>query len=383
MNLTKRQLLLLIKFLFTIIIVALLILLIQNWHDYYFRKFNFKLQNPQLSSIEIKNNGKETAAFGITLNNNKFFSNNNEVLNEIIGMPPEYEGEPLYRRTWRFIINNSYHYPPITGNNWLNSPALFLNSVGFGFCDDSANLFCNILQLAGYETRIWDIYGHVIPEVLINGKWEMYDPDLKVYYLTKDNKVAGVEELAKKPDLITSPYKQVQSDPFPYSSYVSSLYSTTNNNSIGSSKDIYPNYDLIFRIPPGGKIVFPGKFHYPLLTIDPNYPVKNYSNLKYTVPKGWTGNINIPLVIHTIYGKGKIRIGSTEYDVGSKALQQHLESQQIIPDFNIKIINSPEDINIVYLINPMRFNLASNNKLYLEGIYLQHLSFKVVTNTPD
>ena len=41
----------------------------------------------------------------------------------------------------------------------------FLNIYGFGYCDDSAVSFSVLAEKAGLKSRVWDLSGHVAPEV--------------------------------------------------------------------------------------------------------------------------------------------------------------------------------------------------------------------------
>ena len=84
------------------------------------------------------------------------------------------------------VLNtNSYHYFTVSAALWLHSPALFLNSLGVGWCDDRAAVVHHLLAEMGYTARLWSLQGHVVPEVLINGRWEVWDTDLGVYYYTR------------------------------------------------------------------------------------------------------------------------------------------------------------------------------------------------------
>jgi hypothetical protein len=53
------------------------------------------------------------------------------------------------------------------------------------------------------------------------------------------------------------------------------------------------------QIPPGGILEFPDVFGPPLLSYYLT-DVPYYSNARLTIPKGWTGTVNTPLVIHSI-----------------------------------------------------------------------------------
>ena len=54
--------------------------------------------------------------------------------------------------------------------------------LGGGFCSQHAIIFNNILRDQNIEARILGLSGHVLNEVLISGKWNVYDPDYNVIF---------------------------------------------------------------------------------------------------------------------------------------------------------------------------------------------------------
>ncbi|MGE3600168.1 MAG: hypothetical protein AB7N70_31965 [Dehalococcoidia bacterium] len=88
-------------------------------------------------------------------------------------------------------------------------------------------------RAAGYEARVWGLSGHVVPEILVDGRWQMFDPDLAVYYKDESGAVAGVEDIVSRPDLITQPQSPIFAGSnyvFPYSTTVRDIYATTADN---------------------------------------------------------------------------------------------------------------------------------------------------------
>jgi hypothetical protein len=262
--------------------------------------------SPQTDYIRIINHSAGTASFTMNLNN-KLFATDNDVMAEIQSMTPEYVGEPIERKVWRFIRDNRYHWSLLSEWWWPTaSPALFFNSIGFGLCGNSAMVYCQLMTLLGYQTRLWWLDGHVVAEVLINGRWELYDPDEQVYYENYHGEVAGVEELAANPALITNPI-----NPLPgaisqaYSQYLADIYATANNNLVEPWYYDYSvsGYVLNLQIPAGGTLEFPAVFAPPIHT-DDYTDAPSYTNGSLTVPRGWNGTLDTPLVIHTIGYEG-------------------------------------------------------------------------------
>ena len=262
--------------------------------------YDLTTDTPQTDYIRIINHSSNTASFRMNLNN-MLFSSDNDVLNEIQAMPAEYINEPIERKVWRFIRDNRYHWYPLTADEWISSrPSLYFNSVGFGFCDSTAMLYCQLMTSLGYQARVWWLTGHVVPEVLINGNWEMYDPDGKVYYYDYTGEVAGVEELAAHPDLITNPINPVVNVRSSlYSQAIADLYSSTSNNTVVNYDFIANNYLLNLQLPAGGILEFPAVFASPIHTSDFN-EAPYYTDARLTIPSGWTGTLDTTLVIHSI-----------------------------------------------------------------------------------
>jgi hypothetical protein len=111
---------------------------------------------------------------------------------------------------WSFLVHNRYHHHAAHYDIELHDPVRYLNVYGYGLCDDSATNFMVLAELAGLESRVWGLSGHVVPEVFFDGAWHMLDPDGEIYYLEDDGKtIASVSTLEQRPDLIRkypSPY---------------------------------------------------------------------------------------------------------------------------------------------------------------------------------
>ena len=102
-----------------------------------------------------------------------------------------------------------------------------------------------------------------ILEVFINGRWQIYDPDLAVYYLMPDGAVAGLDDLTTNPSLISSPSAPIfrgSSYDFPYSQIVTTIYATTGDNFLGDSTFIArtPATYQPLVLPAGAQFAYPG-----------------------------------------------------------------------------------------------------------------------------
>mgnify|MGYP001015480296 CR=1 FL=1 len=330
--------------------------------------------------ILLENLGKDSTTFKMKFNGIRL-SSDEDIIDYINSMESEYTNEPFYRKTWRFVRDFRYHFDPYTGQPWQHCPSLFFNSIGFGLCDDSAALFASIVKEAGWDTRIWGLNGHVVAEVLVNGRWEMYDPTFQVYYYNRQNKVAGVEELADDPALITEPIQPILDLNAPAYSQVVEIYGTKEDNETNSKITnwylTYPDENLQFAIPPGGKLYFPAVFSPDLKNLNGNL-VPLFSNMKLALPPGWTGEIDIPLVIQTIEGNGKISIEGQSFDIRSSNLKEFLNDRTELKH-HVKIESNNGDIEIIYLLNPILFTMKSINLIAIEGNNIDTLKSTLVS----
>jgi hypothetical protein len=252
-----------------------------------------------------------------------------------------------------------------------------LNSLGFGFCDDIASVFYSLVTQMGYEARIWNIFspdaqlGHVIPEVLIQNRWEMYDPDLEVYYWNEQGQVAGVEEISSNTQLITEPINPFPlshfsdsvipfddpSVPYAYSQYIAYVYSGVYQHKIDTGYYVqvgFPTYDYPFNLPPKASLEFPVQSDIVLRT-ESRDDVPNYHVMRLTLPKGWTGSVKMPFVFIAVSGSAHISLNQTHYDLDSPDIANRLLIHDNINEASIQ--KSYTDVEILLLVNKTRFDL--------------------------
>jgi len=370
-----------------IIIIQLIILLFIsscniNKDKFDEKSFVLKTNFPKSNIIRLTNNGSGTAVFKMKINNNLFY-NNDDIINAVISMKPEFSDEPIERKAWRFVCDNIYYDESLTNQNWHYLPYVLVNSLGFGLCNDKAMVLSYIWHELGFGSRLCGLEGHVVAEVYINNKWEMYDPGKKVYYLNKKSKIANVKELSDNPCLITNPVSPVNEEKsfraraLAYTKYTSKLYSSKKNNRIFNCnfKNI-DSYNLEFKIPANATFEFPAVYEKTL--ISPRHrKIRNFANAKLTLPLKWKGSIEIPLVIHSIKGKGKVKIDGKNFKIESKELQNYLNKRDSFV-FKLKFENTISPVEIIYFINPKMVNLKKSNFIYLKGYNLKDITAEIV-----
>jgi hypothetical protein len=175
--------------------------------------YNFQLSD-STNSVEIINNNNNSVDFTFELNNSfpvSLEKVNKEILEESIAN----KISPI-QSAWLYVMKTTYHSPPITSNNWLHEPSLFLNSVGGGFCDDLSSVLVALWKLMGYEARVIVLEGHVVAEVKDSDGWHMYDADLMVYYTDSNGRVLSVEELENNPKIVATSSLGIDSNLNPF-----------------------------------------------------------------------------------------------------------------------------------------------------------------------
>jgi hypothetical protein len=311
----------------------------------------------------------------LTFEHNGFplFQSDAEIARYVMDLPAQYAGEPFERKLWRFLRDSTYHNVPLTTDPWLHDPWATINSQGWGFCSHVSASFVRIARAAGYDARIWGLTGHVVPEIKIADRWQMYDPDLAVFYYDRESRVAGVEQLASDPALITAPLNAVfaASDyAFPYSSDVAALYGSGYNNFTGDQSFIAQTsarYQLVV-LPPGATFTYPGRWTSTVTGVDGTtpYDVPYYLQGSMALPAGSAGNVVMPWMIWEIRGIGRVRVLGTEYDIGSSelAIQLQKPGRQIT---DIELLSSATEIQFIFFINAMRYGLDATNSVQIRG----------------
>ena len=89
---------------------------------------------------------------------------------------------------WKFVVQNRYSwFPPEVTYGFDKEdrdPVKMFNVYGYGFCSESSAVLEALWETAGLNARVWELYGHIVPEVYYDGGWHMLDPDHETYYLS-------------------------------------------------------------------------------------------------------------------------------------------------------------------------------------------------------
>lgn len=99
---------------------------------------------------------------------------------------------------WRYVCPRRVFGDPPTEGTEEHDVLKFLACYGYGFCDDSARAVAALAELSGMKSRVWELDGHVVAEIMAGGEWRMFDADQQAYFHRADapKEILGVEDLA-------------------------------------------------------------------------------------------------------------------------------------------------------------------------------------------
>lgn len=339
------------------------------------RHAKVRLTDAPTGMISLRNHAERDATFTLSYNGFEAFPSPAEAAAHVQQMSPRVPGESFPRKLWRYVRDNTYHNYPLNADNMWHDMWTTLNSLGWGFCSHVAAVYVEIARAAGYDARVWGLNGHVVPEIMVDGQWQMYDPDLAVYYLDRTGNVAGVEQLAEDPSLITAPsdpvlaqYAATQSGP--YRQIIADIYSTRENNFIDVSTfvTVEDSGSTIITIPPGARLLLPGRWTGRPIGYDDDVPgeIQEFRQAKLVLPEGWTGTLSAPWILWELEGDGVIQIGERTFRAGSDELSQYLKAPGS-PVLNVSVSSNNGGLNLIFMINAIRYELLPENVINIRG----------------
>ncbi|MCA9006316.1 MAG: transglutaminase domain-containing protein [Planctomycetaceae bacterium] len=236
-------------------------------------------------------------------------------------LTPDMNAEEKSIAIWKFLVDWRYHYYPAEQGDEVHDPVKFLNVYGYGFCDDCATNYMVLARKAGLQSRVWGLSGHVVAETFYDGSWHMFDPDHQVFYRNQRGQIAGVEELAEQPQLIT----KTPTDPLGSSSeLIAKLYTSTADNRVNERQPQIRETSALPVLEPLDYVEFhytnPESVHRNYATDTPQPPVagngilkrmiQDLHQLKLTATNQRVWQLNWPYVI--LAGQINLELTSTE-----------------------------------------------------------------------
>ena len=99
---------------------------------------------------------------------------------------------------WRFVCPRRVYGEPPTEGTEEHDVIKFFSLYGYGFCDDTARATATLAELSGLKSRVWELDGHVVAEIMAQGRWRMLDADQQAYFhrAGAPRDILGVEELS-------------------------------------------------------------------------------------------------------------------------------------------------------------------------------------------
>lgn len=325
--------------------------------------------------IALRNEADRDATFKLTFNGHHAFASAAEAAEHVWKMAPLFGEESFARKLWRFVRDNTYHNVPLNADRMWYDMWTTMNSLGWGFCGHVAAVYVEIARAAGFEARVWGLTGHVVPEIRVDGRWEMYDPDMAVYYLNSEGKVAGVEELAEVPSLITNPINPVlvddaQQQSGPYHMVIAEYYASqadnyTNDTTFNVAE---PGGGTLITMPAGSALLFPGKWTSNPVGYDGDIPyvVPEYRQALLHLPAGWVGSLRMPWVLWDVAGGGEVRIAGENRAAGDASLSAYLKSPGR-PVTTLEVVANSDGLDLIFLINAMWYDILPGNEVSLLG----------------
>lgn len=213
----------------------------------------FVIENPNYHSVKIllDING----AFPVTIG---------RVINDVKQHTTKKTSLP--KAVFQYVTQHLFFTPrPLTTERWQHKPEWMLNSIGGGQCDDLASVMAYICAEMELPVRIVGLSGHVVVEVYHQGKWEMYDPNKKVYYCDSSGRVASLEYLENHPDIVykgeclcDTSLNALYAFENPYTKRYAMMISSRHNNYDATDWHIpaYEKINHVYNLPPKSSLHF-------------------------------------------------------------------------------------------------------------------------------
>ena len=161
--------------------------------------------------VSIKNPGPDTISnLRIALNGKK----NPVSIDEIVEVATAGKScnEEKALGLWSYVVKNRRHDWPAHSGSEAFDPVKLFAVYGYGFCSHASKALAVLANKAGFESRIRHAKGqHVVCEILIDGRWAMFDADGEVFFRTKEGQIASVDEICATSDLVLTQLSPIYS----------------------------------------------------------------------------------------------------------------------------------------------------------------------------
>ena len=152
----------------------------------------------------------------------------------------------------------------------------------------------------------------------------------------------------------------------PYQQGYADLFSSTVDNEIRQvvPRATLPPRPLVVTLPPGASLRFPGRFAPAPLDYSGAPIGVDYTDLMLRLPAGTTGEIPNPFILHALRGTGVVALGGQVFEIGSAELQAAIDGRTD-PLERMELLEAQTAIEVIYLLNKVRWTLGASNTLEL------------------
>ena len=280
---------------------------------------------------------------------------------------------------------------------WASSPMLAVNSFGFGTCGTFAYVIGKLWDALGYDVRLRDLNGHTVSEVYVDGKWALFDGDLRGFFVDNGHLI-GMDDLFANPELAdigVASRSLSDTRPGDYPSAGLEYYKHLVEASTGvwrDVKEVPPGTDdwrdLIFTLPPNARLILgepeTSRGLYPenadLAALYGDHvtdPPFQYAVLE--LADGTTGNIEnglFPALVTGTYCLNAVYVNGVVTTTEFNEIERFRYSRRFARAF--ENVQATTDVKIYYMLNS-KFAVRQNNEVRLHGEGVE--SLEVVAGT--
>ncbi|MGM9480611.1 hypothetical protein ACS5PN_05390 [Roseateles sp. NT4] len=333
--------------------------------------------------LRLWNRSEDDKRVNLTLNGQNM-ADFNGVLEQILALPVAYTGEPLYRKAWRYVIAHRQRTVPVAIGNFQYQPDLWLRSVGSSYCEAQATVLHFIWKAMGYEARVIGLTGHVVPEIKIDGRWQVFDPYLATYYTDRSGtNIVGVSELQQDPSLVSNPATPLLpvSDTA-YSQLIADIYASIDDNFLLFSV-LTPTAQPMgneLQIPAGGYADFEASASLARPSTEPGYEV-DMAQLRLWVPPGYKGTLKLPLLLVDVKGAGQVKMLGRSLDPSVTDVRALLDDFLLLSNSDVGVTELAIDavgtggLTLTLMLNPLYFSNGQQLTVRAFGPDVKGLSF--------
>jgi hypothetical protein len=370
------------KSLKTLLLLLLLIPFISKGQEIKYRIS--KKEKPQ--SVILISNGTNESKNVSSLLTDYFFLSDSSLISYIrqLNVPNDLNRD--YRKAWYFMVHFTWSARvPLAQRDQINNGLEFFNSLGWGYCGIKSQMLAWIWNKMDYKSRVWDLKGHIIPEVFVDDHWEVWDPTYHVFYPGNKGIPVSIDSLSLRPELIyhpNNPYtlkKNFWMRMTGYSHNLSQMYASTENNRMLENEVVLPidRTTLVFELPAHSKMLFPVYSGLPLWS-DFHGEIKrlyDYAECAFFIEAGYTGKVHIPLVLHAIASSE-----ATIQNAEKRVVFDKKHSSDVCVGYegenSIEILENSGGVWLFYLVNPQLIKRNIENipeSKSVEGITVSHV----------